>query len=259
MLPHSYVGFPMPRYRLTIEYDGTKFYGWQVQADGKGNTVQGALETALKKLHDGAPVTLFCAGRTDSGVHAFAQVAHVDLPKKWGAFELCNAINGNVRPHLVSVIAAEEVGEDFHARFSATSRHYMYRILNRRAPPTIEVGKVWHVPAVLDSDQMHEAAQYLIGHHDFSTFRDVQCQAKSPVKTVDRFEVMRFDEMIEIHVKARSFLHQQVRSMVGSIKKVGDGRWRPIDVKHALDAKHRTACGPVAPSEGLYLVDVGYA
>jgi tRNA pseudouridine38-40 synthase len=247
----------MSRYRLTIEYDGTKFFGWQVQADGKGNTVQGVLEKALEKLH-GQKVMLFCAGRTDSGVHAFAQVAHVDLPKNWGGFELCNAINGNVRPHLVSVIAAEEVTEDFHARFSATSRHYMFRILNRRAPPTIEINKVWHVPVHLNADAMHEAAQYLVGHHDFSTFRDVQCQAKSPMKTIDRFQVMRFDEMIEVHVEARSFLHQQVRSMTGSLKKVGDGRWKPIDVKRALEAKNRTACGPVAPPEGLYLVSVQY-
>jgi tRNA pseudouridine38-40 synthase len=247
----------MPRYRLTIEYDGTKFFGWQIQADGKGNTLQGVLEKALEKLH-GQKVMLFCAGRTDSGVHAFAQVAHVDLPKNWGGFELCNAINGNVRPHLVSVIAAEEVTEDFHARFSATSRHYMFRILNRRAPPTIEINKVWHVPVHLNADAMHEAAQYLVGHHDFSTFRDVQCQAKSPMKTIDRFQVMRFDEMIEVHVEARSFLHQQVRSMTGSLKKVGDGRWKPIDVKRALEAKNRTACGPVAPPEGLYLVSVQY-
>ncbi len=248
----------MPRYRLTIEYDGTKFYGWQVQADGKGNTVQGALEKALEKLHDGFPAKLFCAGRTDSGVHALAQVAHVDLPKHWKPFELCNAINGNVRPHLVSVIEAEEVGEDFHARFSATSRHYMFRILNRRAPPTIEINKVWHVPVNLDAGAMHEAAQYFIGHHDFTTFRDIQCQANSPMKTIDRFEVMRFGEMIEVHVEARSFLHQQVRSMTGSLKKVGDGRWKPVDVKYALEAKARNACGPVAPPEGLYLVSVGY-
>jgi tRNA pseudouridine38-40 synthase len=247
----------MPRYRLTIEYDGTKFYGWQIQADGKGNTVQGVLEMALEKLHS-QKVILFCAGRTDSGVHAFAQVAHVDLPRSWAPFELCNAINGNVRPHLVSVIAAEEVTEDFHARFSATNRHYMFRILNRRAPPTIEINKVWHVPVPLNAAAMHEAAQYLVGHHDFSTFRDVQCQAKSPMKTIDRFQVMRFDEMIEVHVEARSFLHQQVRSMTGSLKKVGDGRWKPIDVKYALEAKSRTACGPVAPPEGLYLVSVQY-
>jgi tRNA pseudouridine38-40 synthase len=247
----------MPRYRLTIEYDGTKFYGWQIQADGKGNTVQGVLEKALEKLHSES-VKLFCAGRTDSGVHAFAQVAHVDLPRSWKVFELCNAINGNVRPHLVSVIDAEEVNEDFHARFSAIKRHYMFRILNRRAPPTLELNKVWHVPVHLNADAMYEAAQYLIGHHDFSTFRDVQCQAQSPVKTIDRFEVMRFDEMIEVHVEARSFLHQQVRSMTGSLKKVGDGRWKPMDVKHALEARDRKACGPVAPPEGLYLVSVRY-
>lgn len=248
----------MPRYRLTIEYDGTRFFGWQIQADGKGHTVQGILEKALNKLHNGFPARLFCAGRTDSGVHAIAQVAHVDLPKIWKPFELCNAINGNVRPHLVSVNAVQEVGENFHARFSALNRHYMFRILNRRSPPTLEREKVWHVPVHLDAVAMHEAAQFLVGHHDFSTFRDVQCQARSPMKTIDQFEVTRVGDMIEVNVQARSFLHQQVRSMTGSLKKVGDGRWKPIDVKLALAAKNRTACGPVAPPEGLYLVSVTY-
>ena len=247
----------MPRYRLTIEYDGTEFFGWQAQAQGKGFTVQGVLEAALEKLH-GQRCVIHCAGRTDAGVHAMAQVAHVDVPKAWQPFELINAINGNVRPHLVSVLEAAEVNENFHARFSATARQYLFRILNRRAPPTIEKHKVWHVPVALDADKMHEAAQYLVGNHDFSTFRDAQCQAKSPIKTIDKFDVMRFGEMLEVNVEARSFLHQQVRSMVGTLKRVGEGQWQPRDVKLALEAKHRTACGPVAPSEGLYLVSVRY-
>lgn len=245
----------MPRYRLTVEYDGTHFLGWQSQTSGA--TVQGVLEDALKKIH-GERHALHCAGRTDSGVHAWGQVAHVDLPRSWEPFELTNAINGNVRPHLVSVLDAVEVGEDFHARFSAKGRKYVYRILNRRAPATIERNKVWHVPPDLNSDAMHEAAQYLLGNHDFSTFRDAQCQAKSPIKTIDKFEVSRFGEMIELNVEARSFLHQQVRSMTGSLKMVGQGRWHPIDIKHALDARDRNACGPVAPPDGLYLVSVTY-
>jgi tRNA pseudouridine38-40 synthase len=245
----------MPRYRLTIEYDGTGFYGWQSQADGR--TVQDVLQKALLNLH-GERCVIHCAGRTDAGVHALAQVAHVDLPRTWDPFVLCNAINGNVRPHLVSVIEAEEVDETFHARFSATQRRYMFRILNRRAPPTIDKNKVWHVPVDLDADAMHEAAQHLVGNHDFSTFRDAQCQAKSAIKTIDRFDVMRFGEMIEVHVEARSFLHQQVRSMTGSLKRVGEGRWKISDLKTALEARDRTACGPVAPPEGLYLVSVQY-
>jgi tRNA pseudouridine38-40 synthase len=245
----------MPRYRLTIEYDGTHFMGWQSQPYGA--TVQGVLEAAIEKLH-GSRMVVQCAGRTDAGVHAWGQVAHVDLPKVWDPFVLINAVNGNVRPHLVSVIDAVEVTEDFNARFSATQRRYLFRILNRRAPPTIERTKVWHVPVELDADAMHEAAQYLVGNHDFSTFRDAQCQAKSPIKTIDKFEVARYGEMIELNVEARSFLHQQVRSMTGSLKRVGEGRWTPIDLKHALEARSRTACGPVAPPDGLYLVSVQY-
>jgi tRNA pseudouridine38-40 synthase len=242
----------MPRYRLTIEYDGTHFMGWQSQPNGA--TVQGVLEEAIIKLH-GERHLLQCAGRTDAGVHAWGQVAHVDLPKKWDPFVLVNAINGNVRPHLVSVIEAIEVGD---ARFSAIQRRYLFRILNRRAPPTIERNKVWHVPVDLDAGAMHEAAQYLVGHHDFSTFRDAQCQAKSPLKTIDRFEVARFGEVLELTVEARSFLHQQVRSMTGSLKRVGEGRWTPLELQESLEARDRTACGPVAPPDGLYLVSVQY-
>ncbi len=245
----------MPRYRLTIEYDGTHFMGWQFQPNGA--TVQGVLEAALEKLH-GSRLLVQCAGRTDAGVHAWGQIAHVDLPKHWDSFELINAINGNVRPHLVSIVSATEVSLEFHARFSATQRRYLFRILNRRAPPTIERHKVWHVPILLDVDAMHEAAQHLVGHHDFSTFRDAQCQAKSPVKTIDKFDVTRHGEIIELNVEARSFLHQQVRSMTGSLKRVGEGRWTPRDLKAALQARNRSACGPVAPPDGLYLVHVSY-
>ncbi|MDE2444761.1 MAG: tRNA pseudouridine(38-40) synthase TruA [Alphaproteobacteria bacterium] len=245
----------MPRYRLTIEYDGTGFLGWQAQP--QANTVQGVLEAAIIKLH-GAHFNVQCAGRTDTGVHALAQVAHVDLPRVWDVFELVNAINGNVRPHLVSVIAAEEVSEDFHARFSATGRDYLFRILNRRAPPTIDKNKVWHIPVQLDQDAMHEAAQYLLGMHDFTTFRAAECQSKSPIKTLDRLDVSRYGDEIEIVAEARSFLHHQVRSMAGSLRMVGEGKWKPIDVKRALDAKNRAACGPVAPPSGLYLVAVRY-
>ncbi len=245
----------MPRYRLTIEYDGTGFLGWQYQT--QGHTVQGVLEAAIIKLH-GSYFNIQCAGRTDTGVHALAQVAHVDLPREWDTFELINAINGNVRPHLVSVVAAEEVTTEFHARFSATGRDYLFRILNRRAPPAIDKNKVWHIPVKLNHEAMHEAAQYLVGTHDFTTFRAAECQANSATKTLERFEVSRYGDEIEIVAEARSFLHHQVRSMAGSLRLVGEGKWKPIDMKHALEAKNRTACGAVAPPSGLYLAAVRY-
>jgi tRNA pseudouridine38-40 synthase len=245
----------MPRYRLTIEYDGTGFLGWQYQT--QGHTVQGVLEAAIIKLH-GSYFNVQCAGRTDTGVHALAQVAHVDLPRSWDTFELINAINGNVRPHLVSVVAAEEVSTEFHARFSATGRDYLFRILNRRAPPAIDKNKVWHIPVKLNHEAMHEAAQYLVGTHDFTTFRAAECQANSPVKTLERLDVSRYGDEIEIVAEARSFLHHQVRSMAGSLRLVGEGKWKPIDMKRALEAKNRTACGAVAPPSGLYLAAVRY-
>ncbi len=245
----------MPRYKLTIEYDGSPFSGWQVQAQQA--SVQGVLEQALARIC-GAAVMVHGAGRTDAGVHATGQVAHVDLEKEWSTFELRNAINGNVRPHPVSVLEAEKVDENFHARFSATRRHYLYRILNRRAPPALERGHVWWLPVDLDADAMHEAAQVLVGWHDFTTFRSAACQAKSPEKTLDRLDVMRFDDTIEIRAEARSFLHHQVRSMVGSLRLVGDGKWRARELKRALDVKDRTACGPMAPPDGLYLLRVDY-
>jgi tRNA pseudouridine38-40 synthase len=245
----------MPRYKLLIEYDGTGFAGWQLQDILP--TVQGVLESAVAKLN-GQRCLVYGAGRTDAGVHALAQVAHVDLPKQWDPFVLCNAINGNVRPHRVSVVEAEEVAENFHARFSATERRYLYRIQNRRAPPALDHGKVWHVPAPLDSDAMHNAAQVLVGKHDFSTFRAASCQALSPVKTLELLKVSRFGDEIEIEAVARSFLHNQVRSMVGTLKQVGDGKWTARDLQKALAAKDRAACGVVAPPQGLYLVSVGY-
>ena len=246
----------MPRYRLLIEYDGTSLAGWQLQDDQP--SVQGVLEAAVEKLH-GQHCLVYGAGRTDAGVHALAQVAHVDLPKVWDPFVLRNAINGNVRPARVSVLEAEEVGDDFHARFSATERRYLYRILNRRAPPALDAGKVWHVPVPLDVGAMHDAAQVLVGKHDFSTFRAASCQAQSPVKTLDALKVSRYGEDIEIEAVARSFLHNQVRSMVGTLKQVGEAKWSARDVQKALAAKDRAACGVVAPPQGLYLVSVGYA
>jgi tRNA pseudouridine38-40 synthase len=245
----------MPRYKLIIEYDGTPFNGWQLQANQL--TVQGVLEKAVA-LINGEEAVVHGAGRTDAGVHAAEQAAHVDLRKSWEPRVLRNAINGNVRPHPVSVLAAEEVAQDFHARFSATKRHYLYRILNRPAPPALDRNKVWWIPTEIDAEAMHEAAQLLIGKHDFTTFRAASCQAKSPDKTLDRLDVMRFGEAVEIRASARSFLHHQVRSMAGTLKLVGEGKWRARDVKTALEARDRSRCGPVAPPEGLFLLKVDY-
>lgn len=245
----------MPRYKLTIEYDGGPFAGWQSQVAHA--TVQDALEAAVAIIN-GAPSTVQGAGRTDAGVHALGQVAHVDLVKEWDPFKLRNALNGNLRPHPVSVLEAEPVADDFHARFSATRRHYLYRILNRRSPPALDRGKVWWLPVDLDAEAMHAAAQTILGNHDFTTFRAAQCQAKSPVKTLDRLDVARYGELIEIRSDARSFLHNQVRSMVGSLRLVGEGKWRVRDLRAALDARDRSACGAVAPADGLYLLRVQY-
>jgi tRNA pseudouridine38-40 synthase len=245
----------MPRYKLIIEYDGEPFVGWQFQA--AGHSVQGVLEAAVAQIN-GAPATVHGAGRTDAGVHALGQVAHVDLARSWDVFKLRNALNANVRPHPVSVLAISEAGEDFHARFSATRRHYLFRILNRRSPPALDRGKVWWLPVDLDAEAMHAAAQLLVGKHDFSTFRAAQCQAQSPVKTLDRIDVARYGELIELRCDARSFLHNQVRSMVGSLRLVGEGKWRAQDLKRALDARDRARCGPVSPPDGLYLLKVDY-
>lgn len=245
----------MPRYKLTIEYDGTDFCGWQSQADGRA--VQDALETAVKGFC-GQDVRVHAAGRTDAGVHALGQVAHIDLGTAVRTDVLRDAVNAHLRPRPVAIVEAEEVGPEFEARFSAIRRHYLYRIVNRRAPLTLDRKQAWLVHVPLDADAMHAAAQSLIGKHDFTTFRSLQCQAKSPEKTLDELSVARYGDEIEITARARSFLHNQVRSIVGSLKLVGDGRWSGRDLERALKAKDRTACGPVAPPDGLYLLKVDY-
>jgi tRNA pseudouridine38-40 synthase len=245
----------MPRYRLTIEYDGGPFVGWQRQAEGA--SVQGALESAIEKL-SGERVTVTGAGRTDAGVHALGQVAHFDLEKTFDAGKVRDALNHYLRPDPVCVLEAAAADGEFHARFSAKSRHYLFRILNRRSPPALEDGRVWHVSPKLDAEAMHAAAQMLVGQHDFTTFRAAECQAQSPVKTLDRLDVSRRADEIHIEASARSFLHHQIRSFAGSLKLVGEGKWRPRDMKAALEARDRSACGPVSPPDGLYLVRVDY-
>jgi tRNA pseudouridine38-40 synthase len=247
----------MPRYRLDIEYDGRPYAGWQRQAGQ--HSVQAALEQAIEKF-SGAAVTIRGAGRTDAGVHATGQVAHVDLDRDWPADTVRDAVNAHLQMagEAVSVLAASLVPGDFDARFSAIGRHYLYRIVNRRAPLALEAKKAWWVPKRLDAEAMHAAAYFLVGRHDFTTFRSIQCQAKSPVKTLDRLDVARDGDAIEIRASARSFLHNQVRSMVGSLKRVGEGAWTEADLKVALEAHDRAACGPVAPPDGLYLMRVDY-
>jgi tRNA pseudouridine38-40 synthase len=245
----------MPRYKLTIEYDGTPFCGWQIQENGA--TVQGALEAAVKAIC-GEPVRVHGAGRTDAGVHALAQVAHCDIPKHFPPGRLRDGLNAHLRPHPIGVRSAEIVPDTFEARFSAKKRHYLYRIANTRANLALDVERVWRLPRHLDTEAMHAAAQRLIGKHDFTTFRDTECQAKSPEKTLDQLDVVRNGDAVSILTSARSFLHSQVRSMVGSLVWVGEGRWNADDLAAALAARNRAACGPVAPPEGLYLVRVEY-
>jgi len=245
----------MPRYKLVIEYDGTPFTGWQRQANGR--SVQQAVEEAIERFA-GHSVRIQCAGRTDAGVHATHQVVHVDLDKEWRTDTVRDATNAHLRPEPVAILTASEVPGTFNARISAVKRHYLYRILNRRAPPGLDLNRVWHVPWRLDAAVMHEAAQTLVGQHDFTTFRAAECQAKSPMKTLDRLDVERIGDEIRIQASARSFLHHQVRSMVGTIAQAGAGRWSVQDVRAALDARDRTRCGPMAPSAGLYLVGVEY-
>ena len=246
----------MHRYKLTLEYDGTGLVGWQRQKNGV--SVQGLLETAVERFC-GSFVTVHGAGRTDAGVHALGQVAHIDLAAARAPETIRNAINHHLKPAAIAVLAVEPVADHFDARRSARSRVYRYRILNRRAPAALERGRVWHVGAPLDTAAMHEAAQLLLGKHDFTTFRDSLCQAKSPVKTLDRLDVVSAGEEIDFEVRARSFLHHQVRNMVGTLKLVGAGKWRIADVAKALAARDRRAGGPTAPPEGLYLVEVVYA
>ncbi|MEL7139463.1 MAG: tRNA pseudouridine(38-40) synthase TruA [Pseudomonadota bacterium] len=250
----------MPRYRFTVEYHGGPFVGWQRQAVGL--SVQGVLETALGALGeagpgDGAPLVQG-AGRTDAGVHAAGQVAHADLAADWDPFRLAAAVNHHLRPHPVAVIDAACVANDFHARFSATARHYTYRIVNRRAPLTLDEGLAWRVARPLNLGAMREAAALLTGRHDFTTFRSAQCQAASALKTLDVFEVERVGEDILCRLEARSFLHNQVRSLVGTLERVGAGAWPPARVGQVLAARDRAACGPVAPPDGLTLTRVLY-
>ena len=245
----------MPRYKLILEYDGGPFRGWQRQSEGA--SVQSALEAAVHGFC-GEEVQVVGAGRTDAGVHATGQVAHLDLGREVSPETLRNALNHHLRPHPVVVLEAAPAGADFHARFSATARHYLYRIVNRRAPLAVEAHRAWHVPAHLDAEIMHEAAQRLVGRHDFTSFRSALCQARSPVKTLDRLIVRRLGERIEITALARSFLHHQVRNMVGTLKLVGEGR-KPVEsMATVLAACDRAAAGPTAPACGLYLVRVDY-
>ena len=245
----------MPRYRLTVEYNGGPFRGFQAQADLP--TVQGEIERAVAGF-SGEVVRIHAAGRTDTGVHAAGQVIHMDLVRDWPARVVMNAVNAHLYPAPVSVLSAEQVGEDFHARFSAVGRRYIYRILNRAGPPALERGLVWHVKAPLDAEAMHAAAARLIGLHDFTTFRDAACQAKSPLKTLDEAAAERRGEHLFVTFAARSFLHRQVRSMVGSLVEVGRGAWSADDLAAALAARTRAACGPVAPPQGLSLTAVDY-
>lgn len=245
----------MPRYKLVVEYDGTHFVGWQRQDSGLA--VQAVLEEAACRLC-GAEALVQGAGRTDSGVHALGQVAHIDFEQDYPADTVRDALNHHVRPHAVSVLSAEKVDDAFHARFSASKRAYLYRILNRRPPPVLDRGHVWWVPVPLDAASMHAGARELLGHHDFTTFRATECQAKSPEKTLDRLDVTKAGEEIHIVAEARSFLHHQVRNIVGTLRLVGEGKWQPRDMSRALAARDRTAGGPTAPSEGLYLTRVDY-
>jgi len=245
----------MPRYKLTIEYDGTPFVGWQIQA--KGTTVQGVLTEAVARF-SGEQVHVQGAGRTDSGVHATGQVAHIELSKEWRPETVRDAMNAHLRPHPVAVLSAEPASDDFHARFSAIGRRYFYRIIARRADLVLDRDRMWRVLRPLDPVGMAEAASRLVGRHDFTTFRAIGCQAASPVKTLDRLDVEVLGDEIRVHAEARSFLHHQVRSMVGTLVKVGEGAWAPDDVQAALEAQDRTRCGPMAPSAGLYLAEVLY-
>lgn len=245
----------MPRYRLTLEYDGRPYRGFQAQGDLP--TVQGSVERAVAAF-SGESLRLQAAGRTDTGVHATGQVVHIDLQKAWKADVVRDALNAHLVPEPIAVLAAAEAPEGWHARFSATTRRYRFRILNRRSPPALDQGRVWHVKKPLDAGLMHQAAQALVGHHDFTTFRDLQCQAKSPMKTLDVASVRREGEEVVLEFASRSFLHRQVRSMTGSLVEVGTGRWPPERLAQALAAADRKACGPVAPAHGLYLTGVEY-
>ena len=245
----------MNRFKITIEYNGAGFVGWQRQDNGLG--VQQALEQAIEAF-SGEKATVFGAGRTDSGVHALAQVAHFDLEREFSAYNVCEALNYHLKEHAVAVLAAEITDDDFHARFSATGRSYVYRIINRRAPLALDLGRCWRQKGRIDTDAMHEAAQLLVGKHDFTTFRATNCQADSPIKTLDRLAVEHQGDEIRVYAEARSFLHHQVRNLVGTLMLVGREKWRPEDVVTALEARRRSAGGETAPACGLYLSGVSY-
>jgi tRNA pseudouridine38-40 synthase len=243
------------RYRITIEYDGTPFSGWQRQTNGP--SVQAAIEAAILAL-SGEAVSLIAAGRTDTGVHARGQVAHFDLARSFAAETVRDALNAHLRPAPICVLEAAEAAPEFHARFDAIKRHYLYRIITRKAPLALDRHRAWWIPYKLDLAAMAEASRVLLGRHDFTTFRAAECQAKSPVKTLDQAEIVETLEGAEFRFSARSFLHSQVRSMVGSLVEIGRGRWEGADLARALDARDRAACGPLAPPEGLYLMRVDY-
>ncbi len=245
------------RLALLLEYDGRRYVGWQSQS-GEGLAVQDVLETAAAKLARGAPVPATVAGRTDAGVHAEGQVAMLDLPGEWRPDKVRDALNFHMKPHPVVVLRAVLAPDGWNPRFSAIGRTYRYRILNRRSRPALLVGRVWHVDQALDAEAMHRAAQSLLGRHDFTSFRASKCQAKSPIRTLDRLDVARAGELIEFSVGARSFLHHQVRNMVGTLKLVGEGKWPVTAVAEALAARDRSAAGPTAPPDGLALVAVRY-
>lgn len=247
----------MPRYKMVVEYDGTPYVGWQRQENG--HSVQAAVEAAILSLTS-ETVVIRGAGRTDSGVHALGQVIHADLSREWAPFKLRNALNAHLMmaSEKVSIIDIDRVSDDFDARFSALRRHYLYRIISRRAPLAIEAKRAWWVSKDLDHEAMHEAAQMLVGHHDFTTFRSAHCQAASPIRTLDRLDVTRQGELIQIRASAQSFLHNQIRSFAGTLKLAGEGKMSPQDVRAALEARSRAACGPVAPPEGLYFMQVDY-
>ena len=245
----------MARFKLTIEYDGGPFQGWPRQDHAP--TVQGEMEAAAARLN-GSPTTVYGSGRTDSGVHALAQIAHVDFDKTLRSDQVRDALNFHLKENPISVLAAEKVDDEFHARFDAVERRYLYRVVDRRPRLALDRGRVWRIPVRLDADAMHDAAQVLVGQHDFTTFRDGQCQAKSPIKTLDEVNVIRAGHEIHLTFRARSFLHKQVRSFTGSLVEVGMGKWDTEDMQAALDAKARTECGPVASPDGLYLVRVIY-
>lgn len=250
----------MPRFALKIEYNGGPYQGWQRQAQGQPS-VQAAIEAALAKLEPGEH-TIAAAGRTDTGVHGTGQVASVDLARDWDPFRLSEALNFHLKPHPVAIVQAVRVADEFHARFSAMERRYLFRLVARRAPVTHDKGLVWQILRPLDVEAMREGAKYLVGHHDFTTFRSTICQAKSPVKTLDEITITEHPYVggaeYRFYLRARSFLHNQVRSIVGTLERVGAGSWQPEDVKTALDARDRAACGPVCPPQGLYLCGVGY-